>query len=145
MKNRLNRSLWNISLSRDRKQFYLAEDFLLPENLLENILYLTELFTYTPPPVLTSSPKKRRLSTLSLDSIERDNDDRLHYFLYDSLNDDESSDEEQFHDCLNETLLLRTIADERQLIERLTRQYSSMDSLDNDDTIARSSKTSSMM
>jgi hypothetical protein len=49
-------------------------------------------------------------------------------------------DDEQFYD----TFLLQIIADERQLIRKLTQRCSSMDSLDND-TVSSSSKTSSMM
>lgn len=97
-------------------------------DLLENALYLTEIFT------LTSSPKKLQLSTISLDSIDKDQD-RFDLFLYDSLND-ESEDEhqEQFHDCSNDTNLLHTIVNQRRLIEQLTQRCSSLDSLDNDDT-----------
>ncbi|CAF4797293.1 unnamed protein product, partial [Rotaria sp. Silwood2] len=59
-------------------------------DLLENALYLTEIFTL--------SSKKLHLSTISLDSIEKDND-RFDLFLYDSLNDESSDDGEQFYDC----------------------------------------------
>jgi hypothetical protein len=89
--------------------------------------------------------KQLRLSTLSLDSIDKEND-RFDLMLYDSLND-ASSDDEQFYECSNEMLLIETIAHERQLIEHLTRRCSSLDSLDNDDyaTKARRSKTIRMM
>ena len=88
--------------------------------------------------------KQLHSSTLSLDSIEREND-RFDLFLYDSLND-ESSDDEQFYDCSKETSLLETIAHERQFIEQLTRRCSSMDSLDIDyETMSIRSKTIAMM
>ncbi|CAF1049803.1 unnamed protein product [Adineta steineri] len=98
-----------------------------PSDLLENALYLTEIFTIP-------QPKNVHLSTLSLDSIEKDNHDHIDLFLYDSLNDESDDDEnEQFYDCSNDTVLLQTIANERQLIEQLTRRCSSLDSLDNND------------
>jgi hypothetical protein len=108
-------------------------------DLLENALYLTEIFT------LSSSKKKFQLSTLSLDSIEKDHD-QFDLFLYDSLNDESDDDNEQFYDCLNDTILLQTITNERKLIERLTRRCSSLDSLDNyDNKLSSSSKKFSMM
>jgi hypothetical protein len=67
-----------------------------------------------------NSLKTIYVSTISSDSIEKEN--------------------EQFYD----TFLLQIIADERQLIRKLTQRCSSMDSLDND-TVSSSSKTSSMM
>ncbi len=81
-----------------------------------------------------------------MDSIEKDHD-QFDVFLYDSLNDDESSDEdEQFYDCSNDTNLYQTIANERHIIEQLTRRCSSLDSLDNhDNTFFWSSKTFGMM
>ena len=94
-------------------------------DLLENALYLTEIFT------LTSSSKKLQLSTISLDSIEKDHD-RIDLFLYDSLNDE--SEEEQYHDCSNDIHLLNTLVNQRRLIEQLTQRCSSLDSLDNDET-----------
>ena len=107
-------------------------------DLLENALYLTEMFTVSIPPTHFHS------STLSLDSIEKEND-RFDLFLYDSLND-ESSDDEQYYDCSKETLLLETIVHERRFIEQLTRRCSSMDSLDIDyQTMSMSSKTSVML
>jgi hypothetical protein len=81
------------------------------------------------------------LSTLSLDSID--------LFLYDSLNDDDdrSSEDERLTDRSKNTLLLQTIANERHIIEQLTRRCSSLDSLENDHhhAIARSSKTIGMI
>jgi len=79
-------------------------------NLFENILFLNK--------ILTSS-------TISLNSIEKDND--------------------QFNDCFNDTFLFQTIVDEHQFIEKLIQRYSSLASLDYDDLISSSSKTSSMM
>lgn len=97
-------------------------------DLLENALYLTEIFT------LTSSPKKLQLSTISLDSIDKDQD-RFDLFLYDSLNDESEDDhQEQFHDCSNDINLLNTLVNQRRLIEQLTQRCSSLDSLDNDET-----------
>ena len=91
------------------------------------LFYLTEFFN------LPSSKKTLQLSTISLDSIDKD-PEQFDLFLYDSLNDDES-DDEQFFDCsTNETNLLQTIANERRLIEQLTRRCSSLDSLDNLET-----------
>jgi hypothetical protein len=110
-------------------------------DLLENALYLTEMFTVSIP------SKQLHSSTLSLDSIEREND-RFDLFLYDSLNDESSDDDddEQFYDCSKETLLLETIAHERRCIEQLTRRCSSMDSLDIDyQTMSIRSKTIAMM
>jgi hypothetical protein len=78
-----------------------------------------------------------------LDSIEKDHE-QFDLFLYDSLNDESSDEEEQFYDCSNDTNLLQTITNERHLIEQLTRRCSSLDSLDND-SFSRSSKTFSMM
>ncbi len=93
-------------------------------DLIENALYLTEIFT------LSSSSKKLQLSTISLDSIEKDHDEQFDLFLYDSLNDESDDDNEQFYDCLNDTILFKTITNERKLIEQLTRRCSSLDSLD---------------
>lgn len=104
-------------------------------DLLENALYLTEIFTL--------SSNKLQLSTISLDSIEKDHD-QFDLFLYDSLNDesdDDNNNTEQFYDCSNDTNLFRTITNQRKLIEQLTRRCSSLDSLDNYD----SSKMLSMM
>ncbi|CAF1977616.1 unnamed protein product [Rotaria magnacalcarata] len=100
-------------------------------DLIENALYLTEFFTL--------SSNKSRLSTLSLDSIEKDHD-HFDLFLYDSLNDESSDDGEQFFDCSNDTNLIQTIAKERRLIEQLTRRCSSLDSLDNYDHARSRSK-----
>ena len=98
-------------------------------DLRENALYLTEVLT-------VPAAKNLHVSTLSLDSIERDHHDPLDLFLYDSLNDESSDDDNgQFYDCSDDTLLLRTIANERQLIEQLTRRCSSLDSLDHHDRI----------
>lgn len=91
-------------------------------DLLENTLYLTEILT------LTSSAKKLQLSTISLDSIEKDQD----RFLYDSLNDE--SEDDQYHDCSNDINLLNTLVNQRRLIEQLTQRCSSLDSLDNVET-----------
>lgn len=85
-------------------------------DLMENALYLTECFTTLP---LTSKTTFVS-STLSLDSIEKEND-RFDFFLYDSLDDDDHDDEKHF---------IRTIVDERRYIEQLTRRCSSLDSLD---------------
>ncbi len=115
------------------------EHFLLlpSSDLLENALYLTEIFTL--------SSKNLQLSTLSLDSIEKDHD-QFDLFLYDSLNDESDDDNEQFYDCSNNTILFQTIANERQLIEQLTHRCSSLDSLDNYGHRSYSSrKTFSMM
>ncbi len=84
-------------------------------NLFENILFLNK--------ILTSS-------TISLNSIEKDND---------------QFNTEQFNDCFNDTFLFQTIVDEHQFIEKLIQRYSSLASLDYDDIISSSSKTSSMM
>ena len=81
--------------------------------LMENALYLTECFTTLP----STSKATFVSSTLSLDSIEKD-DDRFDFFLYDSLDDEE------------EKHFIHTIADERRFIEQLTRRCSSLDSLD---------------
>ena len=79
-----------------------------------------------------------------MDSIERD-DDRFDLFLYDSLNDNSSDEDERFYDCLNDTNLIQTIANERQLIKQLTDRYSSLDSLDNyDHRLFENSKMFSM-
>lgn len=109
-------------------------------DLRENALYLTEVLNV---PV----PKNCHVSTLSLDSIEKDPHDQFDLFLYDSLNDESSDDDrEQFYDCARDTLLLRTIADECHLIEQLTRRCSSLDSLDNHEQTAPSrSKTFRMV
>lgn len=94
-----------------------------PSDLLENALYLTEFFS----PIT----KSLNLSTLSLDSIEKDHDE-FNLFFYDSLNDESSnSDDEQFYDCSTNTALIQTISNECRLIEKLTRRCSSLDSLDN--------------
>jgi hypothetical protein len=109
-------------------------------DLRENALYLTEVLT-------VPGSKNFHVSTLSLDSIEKDHHDQFDHFLYDSLNDESSDDDnDQFYDCSDDTLLLRTIANERQLIEQLTRRCSSLDSLDNRDQILPSrSKTFRMV
>jgi len=108
-------------------------------DLIENALYLTEIFT------LSSSSNKLQLSTISLDSIEKDHD-QYDLFLYDSLNDESDDENEQFYDCSNDTILFQTIANERQLIEKLTRRCLSLDSLDNyEKTSSSSRKTFSMM
>lgn len=94
------------------------------------------------------STKNFHLSTLSLDSIDKDNNnEQFDLFLYDSLNDESSDDDdEQFYDCSNDTVLLKTITNQRQLIEQLTRRCASLDSLDNNDnTLFWSSKMFSMM
>lgn len=96
-------------------------------DLRENALFLTDIFV-----------KDFHLSTLSLDSIEKENDERLDFFLYDSLNDDESSGDEHH---VEETFLLESIAYERQRIEQLTRRCSSLDSLDNDDQTKLSNRS----
>ena len=104
-------------------------------DLLENALYLTEIFT------LTSSPKKLQLSTISLDSIDKDQD-RVDLFLYDSLNDESEDDHhEQFHDCSDDPNLLHTIVNQRRLIEQLTQRCASLDSLDNDEMKLSPSRT----
>jgi hypothetical protein len=64
-----------------------------------------------------------------LDSIEKDHE-QFDLFLYDSLNDESDDDNEQFYDCSNDTILFKTITNERKLIEQLTRRCSSLDSLD---------------
>ncbi len=108
-------------------------------DLIENALYLTEIFT------LSSSSNKLQLSTISLDSIEKDHD-QYDLFLYDSLNDESDDENEQFYDCSNDTILFQTIVNERQLIEKLTRRCLSLDSLDNyEKTSSSSKKTFSMM
>jgi hypothetical protein len=116
------------------------EHFLLlpSSDLLENALYLTEIFTL--------SSKNLQLSTLSLDSIEKDHD-QFDLFLYDSLNDESDDDNnEQFYDCSNDTNSFQTIANQRKLIEQLTRRCASLDSLDNDDQkLSSSRKMFSMM
>jgi hypothetical protein len=81
-----------------------------------------------------------------LDSIEKDHNEQFDLFLYDSLNDESSDEDKQFYKSSNETLLLKTIANECRLIEQLTRRCSSLDSLDNNDnTLFWSSKIFSMM
>jgi hypothetical protein len=109
-------------------------------DLLENALYLTEILT------LSSPIKKLQLSTLSLDSIEKDHD-HFDLFLYDSLNDESDDDhQEQFYDCSNDTNLFQTIVNERRVIERLTRRCASLDSLDNyETTLSPSRKVLSMI
>lgn len=87
-------------------------------DLMENALYLTECFTTLP---LTSKTTFVS-STLSLDSIEKEND-RFDFFLYDSLDDENNNDDDEKH-------FIRTIVDERRYIEQLTRRCSSLDSLD---------------
>ncbi|CAF1234806.1 unnamed protein product [Rotaria sordida] len=120
----------NPGININENKFILHPQISLSD-LLENALYLTEIFTL--------SSKKLQLSTISLDSIEKDHD-QFDLFLYDSLNDESSDDDnEQFYDCSNDTPLIQTITNERQLIEQLTRRYSSLDSLDNyDNTLSRS-------
>ncbi|UJR09854.1 hypothetical protein I4U23_014077 [Adineta vaga] len=117
-------------------QTFILHSKIASSDLLENALYLTEFLT------LPSSSKILRLSTLSLDSIEKDNHEKFDLCLYDSLNDESSDDDkEQFYDCsTNDTHLLQTIVKERQLIEKLTRRCSSLDSLDNNDQILPSRK-----
>ncbi|CAF1356165.1 unnamed protein product [Rotaria sordida] len=120
----------NPGININKNKFILHPQISLSD-LLENALYLTEIFTL--------SSKKLQLSTISLDSIEKDHD-QFDLFLYDSLNDESSDDDnEQFYDCSNDTPLIQTITNERQLIEQLTRRYSSLDSLDNyDNRLSRS-------
>jgi hypothetical protein len=123
----------NPGINLFEKEFILHDD-ISSSDLLENDLYLTEILTLS---------KQFHLSTLSLDSIEKDHD-QFDSFLYDSLNDESSDEDEHFYDCSNDTL--QSITNERQLIEQLTRRCSSLDSLDNyENTISRSSKTFSMM
>ncbi len=111
------------------------KSFVHSTDLLENTLYLTEILTSS-----LSSIKKLQSSTLSLDSIEKDHD-QFDLFLYDSLNDESDDDhQEQFYDCSNDTNLFQTIANERRVIERLTRRCHSVDSLDNYETILSSSR-----
>ncbi|CAF0882253.1 unnamed protein product [Adineta ricciae] len=118
-------------------QSFILHSKISSSDLLENALYLTEFLTLP-----SSSSKTLRISTLSLDSIEKDNHEQFDLFLYDSLNDESSDDDkEQFYDCSNnDTNLLQTIVNERQLIEQLTRRCSSLDSLDNNDQILSSRK-----
>lgn len=92
-------------------------------DLLENALYLTEFFTLNP-------NHKLHLSTISLDSIEKDHD-QFDLFLYDSLNDESSDDGEHLFNCSNNKNYIQTLVKERQLIEQLTRRCASLDSLDN--------------
>jgi hypothetical protein len=128
----------NPGINFDCNKFILHSN-ISSSDLLENALYLTEFLTLP-------STKNLHLSTLSLDSIEKDHNEQFDLFLYDSLNDESSDEDKQFYKSSNETLLLKTIANECRLIEQLTRRCSSLDSLDNNDnTLFWSSKIFSMM
>ncbi|CAF4842092.1 unnamed protein product [Rotaria sp. Silwood1] len=113
-------------INLNNENIFILHPQISSSDLIENALYLTEIFTLT--------QKKLYLSTISLDSIEKDND-QFDLFLYDSLNDESSDDDdnEQFYDCSNDTTLIQTITNECRLIEQLTRRCSSLDSLDNYD------------